>query len=231
MYCIKCGVELSEGQKKCPLCDTMVNHLYITFPDVPGAYPNSKKEGDKLKPNGLLLITSMVFVLTYLLLLFIDIQAHQSITWSGYASNAILLLYVLIVLPFWFKKRNPVFVIPVNLAAIGFYLMYINYETSGDWFFKFALPIIVLLTFIMTATAGLIRYLHRGYLFIASGVCFSMGGFIMILEALINDSFGISNTLIWAPYPFITCCLIGIVLIVIAVHRPLREYLHKYFFI
>ena len=27
MYCIKCGVELEEGTKRCPLCETVVPRI------------------------------------------------------------------------------------------------------------------------------------------------------------------------------------------------------------
>ncbi len=231
MYCIKCGVELSDGQIKCPICDTVVYHPDITFPEAPGAYPAFKKEGEKIKPAGILFIISLVFILVYMLLLFIDIQANHGITWSGYASNAIFLLYIWVVLPFWTKQPNPVIFIPVNLAAAGIYLAYINYMVGGHWFFKFALPITIILTFILTTIAALFRYLRKGYLFIASGIWFSVGGFTMMLEALINYNFSVSKTFIWAPYPFMTCCLIGVALIVIAIYRPLREFLHKRLFI
>ena len=33
MYCIKCGVELEEGAKQCPLCETPV-------PEIKGLYEN-----------------------------------------------------------------------------------------------------------------------------------------------------------------------------------------------
>lgn len=231
MYCIRCGVELSAGEKKCPLCDTVVYHPDITFPDVPGTYPVFKKEGEKIKPIGALFILSMMFAFAYLLLLFIDLRGNKVITWSGYASNAILLLYVWIVLPFWSKKPNPVIFIPLDFMAVGIYLAYINYSIGGHWFLKFALPVVMALNIILTTVIVLLRYLHKGYLFIASGIWFSVGGFLMMLEALINYNFRVSKTLIWAPYPFASCCLIGGVLLVIAVNRPLRNSLHKRFFI
>jgi hypothetical protein len=231
MFCIKCGVELSDGQKKCPLCDTVVYHPDITFPDVPGPYPLLKKDSEKLKPAGLLTILTMVFAMAGMLIFVIDFQGNQGITWSGYVTSGIILLYIWIALPFWLKRDNPVIYIPIDLIAAGGYLAYINYSTNGQWFLTFALPVILILTAILTVIAALLRYLHKGYLFIASGAWFALGVFMMMLEAFINFTFGVSDTLIWAPYPFAAGCLAGIILIVIAIHRPLREFLHKRFFI
>lgn len=231
MFCIKCGVELSDGQKKCPLCDTVVYHPDITFPDVPGSYPVLKREGEKLKPLGLLIILSMMFVIVCVILLFIDFQGNRGITWSGYISNGIFLLYVWIALPLCLKRINPVIYIPIDLLAAGVYLAYINYSTNGQWFLTFAFPVVLVLTVIMTTVAALVHYYHKGYLFVASGVWFALGGVVMMVETLINYTFGVSNTLKWSPYPFVTCCLVGAALIVIAIHRPLREFLHKRFFV
>ena len=51
--------------------------------------------------------------------------------WSGFASGGILLLYVLTVLPLWFKRPNPVIFVPVDFAAIILYLLYIDLATGG----------------------------------------------------------------------------------------------------
>ena len=34
MYCVKCGVELADSEKKCPLCGTPVFHpdILLSFP-------------------------------------------------------------------------------------------------------------------------------------------------------------------------------------------------------
>lgn len=231
MYCVKCGVELSDGQKNCPLCATQVYHPEIIFQEVPGVYPVFEKEGERIKPISILFITSLVLALVYILLLFIDTQANHGVTWSGYATNAILLLYIWTVFPFWFRRPNPLILIPINLIAAGIYLAYINYIADGDWFLKFAFPIIAILTFMLTTVAALLRYLRKGYLLIASGIWFAVGGFTMVVEALINYNFSVSKTFIWAPYPLATCCLVGVALIVVATYPALREFLYKRLFI
>ena len=42
MYCIKCGAELSDGQKVCPICETKVYHPDIPVVEDKDTYP--KKE-------------------------------------------------------------------------------------------------------------------------------------------------------------------------------------------
>ena len=41
MYCIKCGVELADSEKKCPLCGTVVFNPEVARPDGAPPYPRA----------------------------------------------------------------------------------------------------------------------------------------------------------------------------------------------
>ena len=64
MYCIKCGVELSDGKKPCPLCGTVPYH-----PDVEGAaseptYPPYVKPEKKIKKSLIMILLTVIYGLT-----------------------------------------------------------------------------------------------------------------------------------------------------------------------
>ena len=63
MYCIKCGVELSDSEEKCPLCGTVVFHPYIKRPDGENPYPVDRKPQETASRSGLLFILTMLFLL------------------------------------------------------------------------------------------------------------------------------------------------------------------------
>ena len=67
MYCIKCGVELAESEKKCPLCNTKVYHPDIEIEDVPGPYPEFHSESERVNRAGVLFIITMFFALAFIL--------------------------------------------------------------------------------------------------------------------------------------------------------------------
>ncbi|MEI3090412.1 MAG: hypothetical protein V8T01_10865 [Oscillospiraceae bacterium] len=79
-------------------------------------------------------------MLPAILSLLCDWRIDGTIVWSGYAAGAIGLLYVMIVLPLWFRHPNPVIFVPVDFAAIGLYLLYIDFATGGHWFLVVCLP-------------------------------------------------------------------------------------------
>ncbi|NLL35562.1 MAG: hypothetical protein GX257_09725 [Clostridiales bacterium] len=231
MYCIKCGVELAESEKKCPLCNTKVYHPDIEIEDVPGPYPEFHSESERVNRAGVLFIITMFFALAFILSFFIDWRANRELTWSGFATGGILLVYVCLVLPFWFHRPDAIVLVNVDFAVVALFLLYINFATNGSWFLGFAFPVTLAAAGITTGTIAVVRYVRRGYLFITAGVWAALGVYAVLIEYLINRTFGVRDRLIWSPYPFIACVMIGATFLVIAISRPLRDSLYKKFFI
>ena len=57
------------------------------------------------------------------------------------------------------------------------------------------------------------------------------GGLAVLIEFLINLAFQIHETLFWSFYPMVAGIVLGLMLIVIAICKPLRESLHRKFFL
>ena len=208
MYCIHCGVELSDSETVCPLCGTRVFHPDLPrqqgeppFPPEPSAHP------EEVNRSGALFILTMLAVLPIVICILCDWSLNGTIVWSGFASGGVLLLYILAVLPLWFRRPNPVIFVPADFAAIGLYLLYINFATGGHW------------------------YLSRGYLYIFGGALMAGGGLAVLIEFLLNITFQVHRTFIWSFYPLAAGVLLGIMLLIIAVCKPLRRSLHRKFFI
>ena len=209
MYCINCGVELADSETVCPLCGTRVFH-----PDMPRQQgeppfpPDPMGHPEEVNRSGALFILTMLAVLPVVICILCDWSVNGAILWSGYAAGGVALLYILAVLPLWFRKPNPVIFVPADFAAIGLYLLYINFATGGHWFLTFALPV-----------TGTIGALIAG------------GGLAVLIEFLLNLTFGLHHTFIWSFYPLAAGVLLGAMLLIIAVCKPLRRSLHRKFFI
>ena len=134
-----------------------------------------------------------------------------------------MLLYILAVLPLWFKRPNPVIFVPIDFAAIGVFLLYVNYATGGHWFLTFALPVTGAAGLLVCAMVTLLRYL-RGALILS-------GGMAVLVEFLLNLTFGLHETFLWSFYPLAAGVVLGAMLLVIAMCKPLRRSLHRKFFI
>ena len=56
------------------------------------------------------------------------------------------------------------------------------------------------------------------------------GGLAVLIEFLINVTFGIHKALLWSIYPLAAGVILGGMLLVIAICKPLRKSLHRKFF-
>ena len=232
MYCVKCGVELADSEKKCPLCGTPVFH-----PDIPRNLseppfpPDKRIRPEDVNRSGVLFVLTIAALLPALLCLLCDWRINGTLVWSGYAAGAIALLYVVILLPMWFRRPNPVIFVPVDFIAVGLYLLYINFATGGHWFLTFALPVTGTIGVLVTTVVTLLRYLSRGHLYIFGGALIAGGGLAVLIEFLLNLTFGLHHTFIWSFYPLAAGVLLGAMLLIIAVCKPLRRSLHRKFFL
>mgnify|MGYP007012994652 CR=1 FL=1 len=257
MYCVKCGVELADSEKKCPLCGTPVFH-----PDIPRNLsdppfpPDRRIRPEDVNRSGILFVLTVAALLPALrkltegyaalgaaakktlaglipalLCLLCDWRINGTLVWSGYAAGAIGLLYIVILLPMWFRHPNPVIFVPVDFVAVGLYLLYINSATGGHWFLSFAFPVTGAIGLLVSAAVALTYYLRGGYLYIYGGMLILGGGLAVLIEFLINLTFQIHETLFWSFYPMVAGVVLGLMLIVIAICKPLRESLHRKFFL
>ena len=42
MYCVNCGVQLADSQKRCPLCSTVLFHPELSQPEGEQLYPKDR---------------------------------------------------------------------------------------------------------------------------------------------------------------------------------------------
>ncbi len=232
MYCIKCGVKLMEENKPCPLCNTVVYHPDIEPVAAVPLYPEDRYPAVPARPKSLLVVISTIlFLMPMVITMLCDYQVRGGITWSGYVVGALLTLYVMSVLPYWFRSPNPVIFVPCSFGAVAAYLLYINLATGGNWFFSFALPIVGWMALVTTAVVTLLRYVKRGVLYILGGAQIALGIFMPVMELLMNLTFHKPMVFVWSFYPMVALVLLGGMLIFLAICRPARETMEQKFFL
>ena len=145
--------------------------------------------------------------------------------------GGLLLAYEILILPMWFRDPNPVVFVPCSFAAVGLFVLYINFATGGRWFLSFAFPVIGGMGLIVTALVALLKYLRRGRLYIFGGALLALALFIPLVEFLLMITFHLPKFLAWSLYSAIPLAILGLMLIVLAIHRPSREIMERKFFL
>lgn len=229
MYCINCGVKLAESEKSCPLCNTTVYHPEIKQSDVQPLYPKNivpKVTSNSKVLNGTIII---MFLIPLIVCFLADIQINGKLEWFGFVAGALGVGYIVFALPLWFKKRNPVVFVPCGFLATGLYLLYINFVTNGDWFLTFAFPVTGGICIIVSSMVTLFYYLKKGKLYITGGAFVLFGGFMLLIEFLMDITFNI-HFMGWSIYPLAVLVLIGGLLIYLGINRSAREMMERKLF-
>ncbi len=232
MYCIKCGVELSNGEKECPLCGLKPFHPELAENNGEKPYPISKIPSyETINKQGILFLITMAFLVPMAITILCDTTITGGFSWSGYVVGGLILAYACAILPAWFEKPNPVIFVPVFFAAATLFLLYIDIVSGGEWFLSFAFPAVGALGLMVTAVIAVTKYVKKGYWYIAGGSVLAIGGYTCLIEFLLYITFGFKTHFPWSLYPMIGCLLIGGTLLVIAISKPLRRRVQKKFFI
>ena len=231
MYCIKCGVELSDSEKKCPICRLVPYHPELTREIIPPKYPEYTEPKKHVNRKTTLFVVTILMAVAAIQIALCDIMISGSVTWSSYASGGLILTYVLAILPLWFKHPNPVIFVPCDFVAVGLYIAMVNLITGGDWFVSFALPAVGIAGIIITTVVTLRRYVRGGFFFIYGGALIAGGVYVSLIELFIHITFDIGKFFYWSFYPLTGCVLLGLAMLIIGICRPIREALEKKFFI
>lgn len=231
MYCVKCGVKLADTEKVCPLCKTKVYHPDILQGEGNPLYPENVYPEEKGSGYWLQALLSIAFVLPMVIVFLCDMQFGGGLDWSGYVIGALIMGYVIAVLPSWFKNPNPVIFVPCSFLAVGLYLLYVNLAVEGNWFMSFAFPVVGVIALIVTTVVVISRYVKGGKLFLYGGASIALGGFMLLMEYLMSITFAKVYFVGWCWYPLVFLVLLGGFLIFLGICTPARETMERKFFI
>lgn len=161
-YCPKCGVEVDNNVKNCPLCDFPIPDIgeepkgEKRYPLAVNTYPQEHQEKKNRIFYALEIIVAAVFLINMVLYWFIPF--NPTITQIIMISSVSLALYLM----FCFNY------LPVLVNLLGCYfttlllgsIIYVIVGGSGDWFVNYAMPIVTIL-FIDILIFGIIYKKNR----------------------------------------------------------------------
>jgi len=127
-YCVKCGVELDNKLKSCPLCSTPVYLPEETDENTHKPYPDRIQRQPARYVN-LVPSKAFVYLMTFILViplivcLMIDLRRTGTITWSFYPVSSIILVWILMAYPALMKRYSFIKVLTIDIYSIVLFLI------------------------------------------------------------------------------------------------------------
>ncbi len=230
MYCVKCGVRLQDGVEKCPLCGLPAWKPEGAISSAERVYPDELPPTAVRARRAVLAIFTVVLAAACLSSLIGCLKIYGSLSWSGFVLLGSATLYVIALLPLWFKRSLPLLFVPLDFAVVGGFLLYICEYTDGDWFLSFAFPSVGMYGLLTTVAVALYRYIRGRRLLITGVLLITMGCSMMLMEFFAHITFG-ASMFNWSLYPVTACSMFGVFMIVAGLVPSLRNELERRFFL
>ena len=228
MYCVKCGVRLSEGVEQCPLCGTPVWNPEAARP-VP-TFPERMPDPVKSRRYPILAFLTALLMAASLSALIYCLTVLHGVYWSGYVMLGCALIYFAAIFPFWFERREPLIFVPLGFVLLEGYLLYVCLYNGGRWFLSFAFPVVGLAGLLTTLSVALFRFGKRRRLRKTGVLMILIGCSTMLVELFQCITFD-TKMFTWSLYTVTGFSLIGLFLVLCGLIRPWREYMERKFFL
>ena len=210
MYCIKCGVELEDGAKRCPLCETPV-------PEIKGLeekkfvkeYPminiNLYEMKMKKVKKAVFLSFFTISIISILEVLFQNLIMYGKLEWGYYAIPSILIFDLgLFVFLDSYRMRTNLFLL---LSGFTSYFLLLDFgDKKLTWSIKRGIPIVIAL-YLISLVFSYVWDKHKSdRLKILNFFIFFVGIFLLILELII------SKKMTWSIFSSIPLFILSIML-------------------
>ncbi|WP_374141147.1 DUF6320 domain-containing protein [Leptotrichia hongkongensis] len=210
MYCIKCGVELEDGAKRCPLCETPVPEIKgLEEREFVKEYPminiNLYEMKMKKVKKAVFLSFFTISIISILEVLFQNLIMYGKLEWGYYAIPSILIFDLgLFVFLDSYRMRTNLFLL---LSGFASYFLLLDFgDKKLTWSIKRGIPIVIAL-YLISFVFSYVWDKHKSdRLKILNFFIFFVGIFLLILELII------SKKMTWSIFSSIPLFILSIML-------------------
>lgn len=228
-YCVNCGVELSPGTVRCPLCRTPVVQPNGDGPEPSPFFPTRRAEVPPVSKKALAALLSAMLASLSACCALLNLVLRPGYGWSLFVVGAAAMLWVWFVLPL-LVRRAPLWLrLILDMAAVGVYVYLIALTTGGEWwFFPLAVPVLAVATGVVLVLWALLR---RGHSVLTTVTLLLLAaGVLCVGVEFCCDRFLLGR---WSPgwSVVVLVCCVGLCIPLVVVRRvaSLREEVRRRF--
>jgi peptidoglycan/LPS O-acetylase OafA/YrhL len=231
-YCVNCGVELRDSERSCPLCNVPVSNPIKPWTE-PRHLPYPRQVDriiEKVNRSFGVVLASLLLLIPAVITVITNLLTSGTIDWSAYVVGSCFLVYVFVLTPMQFKKPNVYLFIALDTIALLVFLQFINYINGYMWFWRLALPIVLIIASVALVIAALLRSKSTGSLIKAGVIFLDISILCIALNIVINAFLDKSLIPNWALYAAVPCIILSIVFFYTDRHQAFKEKIQKRLF-
>ena len=231
-YCVNCGVELGDSEKHCPLCQVEVANPKAPWEE-PAERPYShhvETMMDRIDRRYFATLAGLLLTIPCILTVLLDIISGSGLTWSAYVIGAVAVIYVMVLLPFFFRKYHAVIFLGADCAAVLLYLLFIETVNGGQWFLALGLPLTVAASVCLLALALLFTKKKCSIIVKTGAVLIAVGVFVVAAEVFISLNVFQTVRFAWSLYALIPCAVLGVAALVLEHRQNFKERVRRRLF-
>lgn len=230
-YCVNCGVELGEGVKSCPLCNTpVINPKEVITEEPKPFFPTRQEKIQPVSKKASAMVLSSMFASVALCCGLLNLALRPDLLWSLYAVGAAIMLWIWFVPHLLWRKMPFLLRVFVNICAMAFYVLLIALASGGlHWYCTLALPILL-----AAAVIGiLVCWMFKKHSILTSFISVLLGAgiFCIAIEMFVDLFLTDTCSLGWSLIVLAVAVGFSIPLIVIRSVPSLREEARRRFHI
>ena len=180
-YCSRCGVEVDDEVKKCPLCSTEIQVLepeeskFRKYPLKAAPHSIAPKRNKKERKRMAAILVTFGLLIPASIAIAADVVINSKVTWGTYTISSLIYIWVLVLLPLLYYKK-PILTLLAYYLSTLFYLYSIDSFNGGVyWFEGLAFPIITITAVLTVAILFIASRSKVKGINILSYVVFSIG--------------------------------------------------------
>lgn len=235
-YCVHCGVELDASAKKCALCGTPVLDPNTVLPQPQPISPFAETPfvPKSMHRQFVAYVISIVLLIPNIVCSLANAIFYADGFWSFYINATSFLIWVVFVLPFFTKKLRPYLMWAFDTAAVSFYIFFffvMRYETKAGWYYKSALPIVLLLALQVLFYMIWVRRKKRHWVLQAAVIDFLAGLAALVIGSILQINHNYTKAFYVGTIVFISCIVLLAFLIYCYSSKHMRAWLSKKFYV
>lgn len=219
--CRRCGVEVEDDLRWCPLCRDPLQAGAAGEPRGPAPSARDPRQADRRIRRWLLEVVSLLAVTGALVVFAADFASGLSLSWARYPLASIVFLWLSTALLVLCSHRAWLG-LAAEIAAVALFLLVLDWFTPGPaWFLPFALPVTLMFGGLLALTLAIVRKWRLSPFAIIAAGLFAAGVFVVGLELLLSRFFDHRWSVSWSAVVF--GCLLPLVSLLLYLRKWLKQ--------